>query len=99
MLQLFLDWARQLPALESQELLDVRVAEGVSSANPAARIDIDTPTMVARITCWESGDYDAEVIDLETERTLYSCHGVLRAGQPIAEHFSPFLKVLGIADL
>ena len=66
------------------------------SDNPSARLDIDMPTTVARITCWQSGDYDAEVIDLETERTLYSTHGILQEGQFLSEQFAPFFEVLGM---
>lgn len=96
MLNSFLEWARQVEARQGAKGLDSRVTEGSSSDNPSARLDIDTPTTVARITCWESGDYDAEVIDIETERTLYSSHGVFQEGRAVAEQVSPFLEALGI---
>lgn len=96
MLSSFLEWARQVQANQGSRSVEARVTEGLSSDNPSARLDIDTPRTVARITCWESGDYEAEIIDLETERTIYSSHGVLHAGQSILEQVSPFLKVLGI---
>ena len=59
MLSSFLTWARHLQANHGLKMVEARVTEGSSSANSSARLDIDTPTTVARITCWESGDYDA----------------------------------------
>lgn len=94
MLDLFLEWARKFQADLSSKAVKASVFEAPCSDNPSARIDIDTPTAVARITCWKSGDYDAEIIDIETERALYSTHGVFKAGRAIEEQVSPFLKAL-----
>lgn len=96
MLNSFLEWARQVGASHGARG-ESRVTQGPSSDNPSARLDIDAPTTVARITCWESGDYDAEVIDLETERTLYSSHGVFQEDRSIAEQVSPLIEALNIA--
>lgn len=96
MLSSFLAWARQVQANRGLKKIEVLLTEGPKSDNPSARLDIDTPTSVARITCWESGDYDAEVIDIETERTIYSSHGVLDARQAIAQQVSAFLEALEI---
>ncbi len=98
MLNFFLEWALQMQADKVSKIVEARVTEGLSSDNPSARLDIDTPTSVARITCWESGDYYAEVIDLKTERTLHCSHGVFHAGRAIAEQVSPFLEALEIAE-
>jgi hypothetical protein len=97
MLNLFLEWARQIQANHGLESVEAHVVEGAACDNPSARLDIDTPTLVARITCWESGDYDAEVLDIETEQTIYSSHGVLHAGQAIGQQIFPFLTALGLS--
>jgi len=60
-------------------------------------LDVDTPTAVGRITVWESGDYDAEAIDLQTERSLYTDRGTLREGVEMSKKFSPFFEALGVA--
>ena len=97
MLSSFLAWARQVEASHvNLNMVDARVILGSSSENRSARLDIDMPMTVARITCWESGDFDAEVIDLESERTLHSSHGVFVEGQTIAQQVSPFFEALGI---
>ena len=65
-----------------------------SKAKPrttSARLDLDTPMALARITCWESDDYNnAEVIDRETEQMIFSIHGRLCEGQAVSEPFSAF---------
>jgi hypothetical protein len=96
MLSSFVVWARQFEDTQGTKGVEAQVTESEMSANPSSRLDIDTPTTVARITCWESGDYDMEVIDLETERMLYSSHGTLREGKPFPEQFAPFFEMLGI---
>ena len=97
MLNTFIDWARQVADKPLGKGVEARVTESQVSDNPSARLDVDTPTTVARITCWESGDYDAEVIDMETEQTLFSSHGHLRGGNSFSEQFASFFKFLGIA--
>jgi hypothetical protein len=96
MLNNFIVWARQVADMRLGKDVDAQVAESEMSDNPSARLDIDTPTAVARITCWESGDYVAEVVDLETERTLFSAHGNLREEEAFSDQFVDFFKSLGI---
>jgi hypothetical protein len=96
MLSSFISWARQVEASSIGVAVETRITESGASDNPSARLDIDTPTVVARVTCWKSGDYDTEVIDLETERTLYSSHGILQRGQNLFEEFSAYFEAVGI---
>jgi len=97
MLDTFIDWARQVAGKLLEQGIAARVTESQASDNPSARLDVDAPTSVARITCWESGDYDAEIIDMETEQMLFSDHGQLRTGQVLSERFSGFLRSIGIS--
>lgn len=97
MLDIFIAWAQQFAGKSWGKGIEVRVAEARSSSNPSARLDIDTPKTVARITCWENGDYDAEVIDAESEQRLFSTHGGLQEGQALSKQFAAFFKSQGIA--
>ncbi|WP_146749302.1 hypothetical protein [Paracidovorax anthurii] len=92
MLKIFVDWARRVTAQSLGEGIEAQVTESAMSENRSARLDIDTRTTVARITCWESGNYHAEVIDMKSERTIFSAQGHLRDGDAIAEHFGAFLE-------
>lgn len=99
MLNRFIGWAHAVEAAQAKvhEDIEARLTESDPSDNRSARLDVDTPTAVGRITCWESGDYDAEAIDLQTERALYTDRGILREGEEISKTFSPFFEALGIA--
>ena len=99
MLNLFVGWARQVEVSQIGKIAEAHLTESMMSDNPSARLDIDTPTAVARVTCWDSGNYDAEVIDLETERTLYSSNGTLQSGQNLSVQFTAFFEALGITCL
>jgi hypothetical protein len=93
----FVKWARQVS--NGADLnVDTKVTEGGPSDNLSARLDVDTPSAVGRITFWESGDYDAEVIDIQSELTSFSMHGHLQEGCSFWEEFSSFLSVLGLRD-
>lgn len=96
MLRGFLDWAREALFKSKPQSIEARITESEASGSPSARLDVDTPAAVARITFWESGDYVAEVIDLETGRTLFSDHGQCRDGAVFSKQFAPFLKSLDI---
>jgi hypothetical protein len=97
MLSTFVGWARQLASRSLGIGIEVRVTKSDISDNPSARVDIDTPTTVARITCWESSDYDAEVIDIDTEQTIFSVHGRMQRKGALSKQFVAFFKAIGIA--
>lgn len=63
-LQDFIEW--------SHEFGDVTCSE--PNLNQSARLDIDTDFRLGRITYWSTGDCDAEVIDVESEETIYQAH-------------------------
>jgi len=99
MLDKFIEWAHAVQSAQTKahEDVEARLTESDPSDNRSARLDVDTPTAVGRITCWESGDYDAEAIDLQTECSLYTDRGTLREGEEMSKKFSPFFEALGIA--
>lgn len=96
MLMSFVEWAKRAQ-ISQAEGVEMQLTESVASDNPSARLDIDTPTSVARITCWETGDYDAEVIDLDTERTLYSTRGVFQNENAIEDQLLDFFTAVGVS--
>ncbi len=94
MLNKFIDWANQIASKPIGKDVMAQVTESEMSDNPSVRLDIDTPTTVARITFWESGDYDTEVIHVETEQTIFSSHGNIQCEGEFAEKFADFFKSL-----
>ncbi|WP_143605985.1 immunity protein TriTu family protein [Variovorax sp. 54] len=93
-----MDWAQtvQTDRARGAKNIDTRLTESEPSANPSARLDVDVPTAIGRITVWESGDYDIESIDLETERSLYADRGTLQQDDEMSKKFSPFFASLGV---
>lgn len=87
MLQQFIAWAQAIP--------NAQVTMAVPSDNRSARVDVDLPRAMGRVTCWETGDYHAEVLDIETCGTIYSDNGTLDSATPMQQKFVPFLKAMG----
>ena len=84
MLSIFIEWAKQIAEAIHTENVKTLLTEGDKTDNPSARLDIDTPMAVARITCWESSNYYAEILDLATEKTVFSNHGNLQNGDMLS---------------
>jgi hypothetical protein len=93
MIEEFIDWAQEKrPILEGQGI-SVGTTLSPPSANPAARMDLDTATALARITLWTDGSCHMEVIDLEGE-TIFDRH--LKLSSPVNFDLETveFLKLL-----
>jgi hypothetical protein len=93
-LQKFISWAESIVANKTPEFLEASVTISEPSGNRSARLDIDTKNEVARITFWESGDYCAEILDVESESNTYIENGLLRSGESLPEKLRPFFKIL-----
>lgn len=98
MLSEFVDWANQLGAVSRHKGVGVTVTIGEVSSNPSARLDIDAAGRIGRVTFWESGQYHAEVLAVDSGEMLYSKHGVTVLGEPLTECFQPFLQQFGISE-
>ena len=97
MLNDFINWAKSVAASQFRVAIEMRVTVGNASDNPSARLDVDTPSAVARITCWESGDYELEVIDIDSEKQIFAQGGKVETGALLSEQFRSFFEMLGIA--
>lgn len=97
MLDKFIFWVNQIQDLSFGADIQFQLTESEYSSNPSARLDIDTPSMIARVTCWNSGDYNAEIIDIETERTIFSFNGSFEHPEKISLELSTFFELIGIS--
>jgi hypothetical protein len=70
------------------------VSVGTQSDNQSARIDIETPLAIGRITFWKSGDYITEIIDIAKEKIIYSHQGCIDREDAFSETFLPFFSFL-----
>jgi hypothetical protein len=67
---------------------------GTASANTAARIDFDTPVSMGRITCWDSGNFYAEILDTESGQNLLDRHGKVDSAAALSSLLAAFLEKL-----
>ena len=87
-LQQFFVWAKSIPSAQ--------VTAAVPSDNPSARVDVDSPNACGRVTCWETGDYHAEVLDAASGLTISSHSGMLNSANPIHVQILPFTRAMGL---
>ena len=95
MLEALRQWAQRRAVAWGANGIGVEITMGEGEVKPGMRLDFDTPHLVGRITCWESGECDLEVLAMETERTLYSNHQTLVAPADFDVAFQGFLRILG----
>lgn len=95
MLELFVDWSKGLAEKNEMDGTTIEVTRSEPSGNPSVRLDVDTPTVVARITVWETGAYDAEVIDVKTGKVLFLRGGALE-GAMFDREFEDFFCAIGL---
>ena len=94
MLSKFLIWARQKKDFFKNKNWIIKIIENEITENPSARLDIDTSTLISRITFWESGNAFSEIISIETEEMLYCQHIETTQDQSFDEYFSSFFEIL-----
>lgn len=94
MLHTFCTWAHAtIAALPPQ--IHAQLTLGQTSANPAAILDFDTPAALGRITCWDSGDFYAEILDQESGQDIFDQEGACRSADALTAQLHPFLHKLG----
>jgi hypothetical protein len=92
-LERFSIWAKTFSSSYSPAFTVGQMTTCESMNNPAAFLDVDAPGAMGRITCWETGDYVAEVLNVKTDQTTYIHHGTLGV-DTLDEQFLPFLRAL-----
>ena len=93
MLNAFHSWAeetiRGLPAG-----VEAYFTPGIASANTAARIDFDAAIRMGRITCWDNGDFYAEILDTESGQNVLDRHGKVDSAAGLSFLLGSFLETL-----
>jgi hypothetical protein len=94
MIEEFIDWVQEKrPLLEGQGI-SVATTLSPPSANPSARMDLDTAKAIARITLWADGSFHMEAIDVERENTIFERHSMLSSPVNFDLETVEFLKLL-----
>jgi hypothetical protein len=95
MLNAFCRWAEETMTLLPSEVC-AALTVGPESNNRSARLDFDAPARAGRVTCWDSGSFDAEIIDIESGHDLFDLHGEFKSSIAMKNLLRPFLDQLGI---
>ncbi|HEX7983647.1 MAG TPA: hypothetical protein VF616_09040 [Duganella sp.] len=93
MLNTFYYWAQEaIPGLPAG--VEAQLTPGTVSGNTAARIDFDTPVRMGRITCWDSGNFYAEILDTRSGQNLLDRHGTVYSAAGLSSLLVTFLEML-----
>ena len=93
MLNTFYYWAQEaIPGLPAG--VEAHLTPGSVSGNTAARIDFDTPVRMGRITCWDSGNFYAEILDAQSGQNLLDHHGKIDSAAGLSSLLVAFLEKL-----
>lgn len=93
MLNTFHHWAKEtIPSLPAG--VEAYFTPGTASGNTAARIDFDAPVRMGRITCWDSGDFYAEILDMGSGQNLLERHGKVDSIAGLSALLGSFLEML-----
>jgi hypothetical protein len=91
----FKAWGDKLAAARPSSLsIDVEIC--APTANPAAKIDIESSDLLARITLWSDGNFYLEAVDAAASATVLSRHGCKQPSATFGEEFSDILKLFPI---
>ncbi|NRR29891.1 hypothetical protein HSX11_06800 [Oxalobacteraceae bacterium] len=96
MLQLFYAWARATIATLPEDMASQLVL-GQASLNSTVRLDLETGNATGRVTCWENGNFSAEIVDAGSKRQRYALQGKFDPSQAIGPQLEIFLARLGVA--
>lgn len=93
MLNTFHYWAQEtIPSLPVG--IEAHLTRGTASGNTAARIDFDTSARMGRITCWDSGNFYAEILDTGSGQNLLDRHGKVDSVAGLSALLGAFLELL-----
>ncbi|MES2076772.1 MAG: hypothetical protein V4462_14250 [Pseudomonadota bacterium] len=98
MLDIFFSWTKNAKALLPTGV-QTELTVGKVSSNPSARLDLDAPTGMGRVTCWESGDFCAEILDPDSGRDVFAQSGEFNSIEALERQLTGFLATLGAPSI
>ena len=94
-----MDWIEYLPSwlnINKSVLTDLKIAHTITQGSVktdknGTRADFDTDSQIGRITLWETGECDMEILDVETGDTVYLVHRVFNDARDAATAWNTFV--------
>ncbi|WP_423221952.1 immunity protein TriTu family protein [Ideonella margarita] len=97
MLSDFLIWARVRVVEIQRAGFDAALTIGVATSNSSARIDVEDERCLGRITVWDAGSFNMEIIDGESGSAIFSRHADFSTPCNFDQLFVDFFSEFGIA--
>ncbi|MBJ7309815.1 hypothetical protein ACFOLJ_10510 [Rugamonas sp. CCM 8940] len=94
MLDIFFSWTKNAKALLPFGV-HAELTVGAVSSNSSARLDLEAPAGIGRVTCWESGDFCAEILDPDSGRDVFEQSGEFDSIEALEQQLTGFLTTLG----
>jgi hypothetical protein len=89
-------WGAALEAKARSDEVIVAAEACAPTPNPAARVDFENSSLLARITLWSDGSFHAEAIDAGTSGAIISRHGHLSPSVSFDDEFADILTLFDI---
>ncbi|MEJ7615853.1 MAG: hypothetical protein WKF30_02505 [Pyrinomonadaceae bacterium] len=95
MLDKFEEWLRlnELRLRDRNVRIDL-IRPEVSSDKKGAYVDIDTDLLMARVTLWDTGECDTEIIDNKADETILYEHVIVPSPRELPSILDSFFKRL-----
>ena len=95
-----LKWLENWFVINSQKLdskeIHFSFSEITKTNNPALVVDIDTKTRMGRVTLWETGECDFEIVENETAKQVVFVNRIIKAEKQLSSFltntFSSYLN-------
>lgn len=87
----FLNWSKSISL--NQEI-KITTTVNKNCPNRSARIDFDGVEKIGRITLWADGNFFSEIIDIESEVTIFQENGEIKMEGDLNLKFNSFLLLL-----
>lgn len=95
MLDTFYLWAQQIMAALPAGI-QAELTLGAEANNRSACLDLDAPERMGRLTCWDSGNFHLEILDMRSGREVLEQHGKADSPAALDSSFASFLTQLGV---
>lgn len=89
----FLPWAEDKAAGLRGAGFQVEIATGARSANSSARMDVERGNLMGRITAWDAGQLDAQILETSGGSTVYHAQSEVDDPASLTTLLDPFFAM------
>ena len=95
MLEAFENWLNNNSSIFTSHGYEFELTKSPTDIdNTSVRLELDSDRYIGRITVWESGDCQLEIIDVESENSVMDCHALIEDAGNFSNTFEEFIEKL-----